>query len=531
MALSLQSIEDNNDLCAGGNEGTQFMSFRQMVARLPLLVVLVSPSFAHHLEENRNFGGLWSFGIEFSPVSDEVVKSFWQAYDNPNGFTRGLQEGDRVNPYNGPLNKESKVRNILANATAQYFLDARQWIKLKCAIPNMSSLVQSHRLEFTEATKLTHYQLMKEEAPSDKEGAAEFYDKLSKKYPLGTIGNFWRVEKDTVVNEVPLQKCVFERPRAGNESGVFEKLDSEVIAGEDWEMAFDENSFFVEPGSSMDNFGMYNGVPHLLEVSAGLAARQKSKAEVWPGTSKTRILFQVVDNWLIPFRTHDISKGFSVPVARFDPQTGEIEAYYDFGLLVLRGLPQDNPVILSSVMEAARVEKFRTDKNPRSVGALGTNDGQMNTYLKASEFPVRTKFWNYDRIPVGSIHFMANAIWHDPQMSSSRDALLVKISARELEDLYMNNSAWINVYDHVQKPEASLNPRYSPFNLENAFTGECLVKPQEAMSDTALIGPRNTPLNMWISHEIIIGGEEGRRKVLEESDVRTMIDFNCLDKR
>ncbi len=82
----------------------------------------------------------------------------------------------------------------------------------------------------------------------------------------------------------------------------------------------------------------------------------------------------------------------------------------------------------------------------------------------------------------------------------------------KLIELYLNNSAWINTYDqHEEEPKTSM-PSTAITKLTSK-PGGC--------SDFA---PANLPDGMWLSHEIIIGGEAGRNAMFNESKPIPVID-------
>ncbi len=488
-------------------------------------------SAANPAETEKNFGGLFDFEIPFSPVTDEVVQDFIGAYDQKDGLTQSLTEKDRLTPRQGSLRPTSNAAVVITKATSQFIRDARHWVKLKCAIPNMNLLESEHRLQFTGATKLTYFQFFNPSVPKDEAGEKDFFKKLNAKYAMPTMGAYWEAEKNTEIRGLPIYKCKFQRSGMAGDQPL-EPLDSEIVAGDDWQMTFNESNIDIDPGPSADpsGMGMTLEIPKIVTVHAGLSVQQISTGKTWQGTTslpETHLSFQVVGNWLVPFRTHELSKGFAVPVARFDRTTGEITGYYDFGMLFLKSFPKDQPIYLSSVMSAKELKSFSpTNRNPPSLGTRGTDPKQINHYLAAPDFPVRTKYWNYDRLPIGSVHFMANSLWRDPQAASWKEFLIVKTSTDVLVDLYLRNLAWINTYDHFGEPRDQL-PHETIATLEDAFQGNCVKKPINVGSDLYLIGPADRPLKMWFPHEIIIGGEEGRDAIFNKSETKSVFNYNC----
>lgn len=220
--------------------------------------------------------------------------------------------------------------------------------------------------------------------------------------------------------------------------------------------------------------------------------------DVGPNVTPVTAGLRIIDNYIVPMASYHISKVFPVPVGKFNPKTGVIEGYYDFGLLMLNKLPNTQSIVLTTVAAKQKVAQFPAFPHEQKLerfGSRGNSQSALNSYVPLAEMPATTPFLNYDRLPIGSIHFMANAIWGDAAAASEADALLLPSDRDELINLYLQGGAWINTYDHLQNISKS-----KAMNLHKMVTGQCELSPS----------PRNVPNGMWLSHEIIIGGATER---------------------
>ena len=207
---------------------------------------------------------------------------------------------------------------------------------------------------------------------------------------------------------------------------------------------------------------------------------------------------------IFPLSTHASSKGFAVSVMEFDPTTLKAKAFYDFGLLLIEKLPESGNSLFR-VMGDFGLNLWKTNKI-ETLGTLYRHQPQFtNHYIPQEEHSSKLHYWNYDQVPTGSIHFMTNSVWQDAG-ASRQGVVIYDVSKQELKKLYLNNQAWINVYDHV------VGSTYS----ENTSALEEINKLEQGDACVNIQKFSNIPESMFVSHEIIIGGEQGRNFVFQE---------------
>jgi hypothetical protein len=122
---------------------------------------------------------------------------------------------------------------------------------------------------------------------------------------------------------------------------------------------------------------------------------------------------------------------------------------------------------------------------------------------------------NYDRLPVGSIHTMANAVWSEGE--SSETMVVFKLARQQLVDMYLRNQAWINAYDHSLEDQSE-GKELEYDKIEQALAGKCA---NGILSDLL---PSNLAWGHWISHEIILGGKAAREAIFKKGIVTPIVD-------
>lgn len=453
----------------------------------------------------KTFAGPVDFGITFTPVTDEVAKEFWSIFFKRDSFTLGIRKSDLQG---SALHRENYVNKIVTIAMTEYVSRLPSWVKSICAAPDMDAYIKG-QVKYTEATKKLPKEYFWMDTPSN--------DMLNSKFK--NLQEFWTEQKqkpDSPWGSV--YKCQFEKVHGySRKEESPQLLDSEKIASDDWKLVSDPRRIFVtQPyGATEEN--------PVLKGYVGLSAKNYRTDEIWYGTvggsfseesmtegadgptgSPVAIGFQVIDSYLIPTSSYAISKGFPVPIAQFDRNTGKILAFYDFGLLLLHGFPKNKSVILTTVASEEKVKNYIATKDMTRFGSRGPTNFPLNSYVPFNKLPLTTPYLNYDRIPVGSIHFMANAAWSDANAASNNNALMTRIDRDELINLYIVGGAWINTYDHLLELKYKNN---APSTIEKIADG----------GYDELLLPSNIPEDMWISHEIILGGVKGRR-ILEKRE-------------
>jgi len=439
----------------------------------------------------KNYGGPVDFGVRFSAVTPVEARRFWSAYTDPKSLTRNL-----TTDLDRPLASDHPVRVSASHAANHYVSALSGWVKSLCASPDMNAFNQG-QLTYTTPTRLL---------PSEyyAAGDAPSQERLNKKYP--NLNAFWSDARGFNNPYLSIYKCNFVR---GDEI-----FNMEEIGSAQWQLV---------PDPSRTHVSAHNEFAGTVYV--GLNALNRQTQELWsgtrftvrdeagvespsgPGVYLTGISFWVVNDYLVPAASHSLSKAFPVPVARFDPVTGEILEYLDFGLLLIEGLPQEYPPVLTTVMSADRVQQFQKTRDANALGILQPlMKKSAHQYIPAGLLPAGGRYWNYDRIPVGSIHFMINAFWSDAYAAdASESALLFETPTSTLRRLYLDGHAWINTYDHIL--ETGSTPR--PLSYLELMAGRRVGQ----------LTPENMPAGMWMSHEIIIGGTLGRQILFKESKI------------
>lgn len=455
-----------------------------------LLTLILLPFFAQ--AQTKNFGGPYNFGIEFSPVDRAVAERFWTAYDNSENLINTVKPGDYVRNEYTPIKASHPYAKVVSQAVQQYIHDLPGWAKLKCATPDMNAYQQG-RLVFSEPVKKL--------APlvgGVRDGGKE----LDRQFP--NLKAYWTAQRKKSGSENSIYACNFERKYGYdlNAGETNEALDMELIVKPEWQIVPEPRRIWV---LRENNFA---------KVTAGLSAKNTRTGEVWHGTRfgkldengeefgnmnnwPTTIPFFVIDDYLIPKASHGTSKGFPVPVARFDRVSGKILAYYDFGMLLLERFPADKPLVLTSRASERKMKEFIATRDLKAFGApRALIASHLDQYVSASDMPASSPFWNYDRIPVGSVHFMINSFWEDGYSPAADGTVLLAVfSPSEIKELYTKGGAWINTYDDVRTHDYEQQETYSEL-----LKGNCAFE----------LMPQNFPVKMRLSHEIILGGSAGR---------------------
>lgn len=454
-----------------------------------IFLVYFSAALAHA----QNHSGPYNFGIGFSPVDREVAQRFWQAYDNPQNLIKSLTPADYVKNEFTPVKSAHPYARMVSLVVQEYMSAMPDWVKLSCASPDMNAY-QKGRLVFAETTK----KLASRPGPSERPAGRN----LDQQYV--NLNAYWAAQLKAATPSTTIYTCNFERKYGYDlkEGEPNETLDSALIAKPEWQIIADPRRIFI----------LRDG--DAAKVSVGLSAKNTRTNQVWYGTKFGRLLedgdevgdpdnaptairFLVVDDYLIPSASHGISKGFPVPIAKFDRMTGKILSYYDFGLLLLEGFPADKPLILTTVASERKMNDYVATRDLKVFGAprslLATH---LDQYVSMGQMPASSTFWNYDRIPVGSVHFMINSFWMDGYSGAADgNALLAQFSKEEIKSLYLNGGAWINTYDGVNTSDVQQAETYS-----SLFKGNCEFA----------LAPQNFAAKMRLSHEIILGGAAGR---------------------
>lgn len=444
----------------------------------------------------KNFGGPFGFGIPFSSIDNQVVSDFWGAIENPQSFTHTINKEDLVHGDESSLVDTNPMSPVIKFAIAQYVSQMAPWVKGHCAEIDMNLLMKG-TLKFRRAIRVLPHGLfaLSEAGPDD-------FKKLQAKYT--SLEAFWKDSGPMRENE-PMVSCVFEKKPYGGESPDNPTFDADLLASDDWSLVADPNRVFVT--------GRAGG--YSLDAYAGLSAQNLKTGETWYGTRyasidpSTRtegengpisgpvaIAFKVIDNFLIPDRSFNISKGLTVPIARFDRTTGQITNYYDFGMLLLKYLEPQKFVYLTTVVSADKAQNYGAKHDLGHIGTFAGKTDKVDTYVPWGNFPLITPFAMYDRLPIGSVHFMINAFWVDAAAQSGNSAIISQIAVADLIAAYLSNNAWINTYDYIR------NLKDDAFAVKHHLPTDTVKKIADGGCDQFL--PANLPSGMWLSHEIIL---------------------------
>lgn len=461
----------------------------------------------------KNFAGPIDFGISFSPVTEELARKFWNAYDNPNSLTAKIDPSkDFVSGEYSSLKKDHPLSKVAFKAGAQYVTDLKDWVKSKCASPDMNAYYAGVLKYAYPSQKIPSLIYTFGDTPKPEQLDAKFEN----------LAAFWKDyerPENPYLSMMTSYNCTFEKKNhhTAPEGEQIPTFNPSLIVKPDWQLQANPGRMFIQSTT---------GVKKAFTLYVGLDLKNEQTSETWYGTkygnlndsgdeagsagaSPVAITFWIVDNYLIPEASHGVSKSFPVPIAEFDRVTGKIVAYYDFGLLLLEAFPKKSPVVLSSVVKNKTINKFIRTKDASLFGSRAKPHHKLHQYVPAGELPASIPFWNYDRIPVGSVHFMANSFWSDGHAGSFNDALLAVFSVEQLKYLYLNGAAWINTYDGLQEDASD--------------TGSFLQLIEGKSVDK--LSPANFPAGMHVSHEIIIGGEKGREALFKKVKLVPVMDL------
>jgi hypothetical protein len=451
----------------------------------------------------------FDFSIKFDAVSKEIAEDFKTSYKNPNSFTGSLKITDFVsedlqpnkvgekNPQSflNPATKEA----VLRKAVSSYIAAANTWIKLQCL-----------NLDDTEARKKPpkfRFTGPRQKFISPREAASYGIDPSS----LATLSRGQLDDKLTASKTNPGSFCSFNwapTPLAKGES-----LPADVLMKQETPLVlapFDEtgriyrwHQFSAQPIGQ--NFFEPGGTKILrIGTILGVKAPNGQHFSGSAGGPPLGANLYVSGDYLFSNATHTISKSYVNPVMKFDPKTGKPLAFYDYSMLFIESLDDNQEITLTTVLSSSLADIV---KNPATRGSVGTLypliPSKVDQFVSWREVPASTPYWFYERLPVGSQQFMANAIWSDPPGEPFGAQIVIpKIKKAELKRLVLSENAFLNPYDHLREKDSGLNA----MTILNRFKGPGDCVPTAEFVDKDF----NIPASQPVSHELILGGKTGR---------------------
>lgn len=409
-----------------------------------------------------------NFGITFAPVTDQVVQDFLNSHANPKSFT-SRQKGKR--PEMAAV--EKRVHG--------YFKIAGEYTRLHCAVYDFST------------NKFTTYRryLDKHE-----------YGEVAQKYAANTWADFIKLEP-TIASASACSMATADDAR--------KRLDPQVLA---------DTSAKFEPylgESDGDGFGAGQSTKQgVFSTYTPLGVRWKGK--LYSGTTTghsapANLEIIYVGDYVFPMRSYSIGKTTIIPVVKFNEKDEPI-ATYDLGEIFIRSL-DDGPVLTTLVNSS--LAKVWSDKAFDRLNSP-TDVPYLDTYRPWSDLTVETND-TYDRLPVGSIHYMVNSAWFGGMDWAKRNVgayttlVVSQVKKSELLDLYRKNNLWVNTYDtYVGHDFADLMLTEVP----RTHKAE-LLKAKPDIRKAA-----NIPDGFLFSMELILGGKEGRKYATSQSSTRVV---------
>jgi len=450
----------------------------------PKSAAVVQENKENVISITKNHGGPLNFGISFSAVNEQISKDFWTAHENPSGYSKRILGESKKGSGDFMLGesmilggiKHPKLAQEVESILKVYLSATASWYRLGCVDLDMNQINQGKNVE------------------------------------TGTAGI-------TIENEF-FPRCEFR------EEGNSSKKTTEVVL------------------KSKQPFGLPK-IPASLDMQAAQSNRDKSKPMFVVGTllgdpvlaaafSQSVQLdgklhhddliprvAMIVGDYVIPTHSWATSKATAVPVMKFDsdpksPNYLKPIAFYDYGLLYLNRLPEEGIVLTSRVGENLAGIWSKKETRSNAGYLMHVTPNRVNQYIPIEE---HKKIGSHDekmeRMPVGSVHFVANTYWIQGSRGLSHLVTVPKISRQKLISLYLgegkNQGAWINILDRQSfLPRTTTHEEFSSF----ARKGDC--KGVENFDGL-------TP-GVFLETEVILGLEAGRKLMMENQEINT---FTC----
>ncbi len=451
----------------------------------------------------------FNFSIKFDAVSKEIADDFRDSYKNPNSFTGSLKITDfvsedlKVNSVNGenpgPFLNPATKEAVMRKAVRSYIEAANTWLKLEClSLDDPAARAQppvfrftGPRAKFVSAREAGQYGIDPASLTSVNRGQLEESLK-AKGQSLGTHCRFsWRpapgergenLSMDTLLKpEIRLSLAPFD------ETG-------KTYRWHQFSIQTSPNEFFQA------------GAAKILRVGGALGAKGpdgrhfSGEAAGAPLSAKLR----VSGNYIFPMATHSTSKAFVNPVMKFDPSTGNPVAFYDYAMLFIESLDESKGLVLTSVVSPELAKRIKDPGTRSSVGTLyPLIPTKVDQFISWRELPASTPYWLYERLPIGSQHFMLNAIWSEPPGTPFGALMVIPgVTKAELKRLVLGGNLFLNPYDHERETDAS--PDAMNFLSRFKKAGDC------APTNEVISKDLNIPAGQPVSHELILGGKNGR---------------------
>jgi hypothetical protein len=187
------------------------------------------------------------------------------------------------------------------------------------------------------------------------------------------------------------------------------------------------------------------------------------------------------------------------------------KGWFDYGLLVLQGLPEDGNILVSRTGDSL-ANSFGDPEKRKGAGFLMNllPPERVDTFVPPEEALGKDFFndGNMERMPAGSMHFTANTAWAQMGRGLNRYVYLKNVKREELVSLYLakdktRGSVWVNSLDRINFTEKGPSEKEVHAALVD---GKCEIMKRNT---------GNTP-GFFMETEIILGMQSGRALLASE---------------
>lgn len=398
-----------------------------------------------------------NFGINFSPVTDQVVADFLASPADPNSLTARLKSQQTA------MTTEVKKRLPL------YFSAVNNWLRNICATYDYST------------AKFTDYR-----RTLDKFEHGEVISKYDQK-------TWTQFEK-----EQPVLAKQANCPLSGAGS-----------AAPDPKVWIDPSAKMEPYFGPVDGDGFAVSLPNkqgIRESYTPIALRYQGKLFPSKGVGGHGAPMNVTviyhGDYIFPLKSYQIGKTTYIPVAKFNSKN-ELIAVYDLGEIFLRSIAKES--ILTRLVTSVEANVWKS-KNFEELDSPSRRP-LLDKYINWRDLTLSTNH-TYDRLPAGAIHFMVNSAWFGgmdwakDNVGEYSNMIIANVKRDELLALYKENQLWINTYDSRVGSDFTDTMVETPPTTHQAELGKDLPNIAKAA---------NIPDHFLYSMELILGGAQGRK--------------------
>ncbi len=438
-------------------------------------------------------------GIEFSDVTPSHIENWRKALDpslSNFSFANLPPEDFRDTGYSLRLKNEEKIAQY-KSIISQYLQKTQRWFLSRCLLVDMNKLNQGQ----WDVTGI-RYKLPK----TFYRGTPEEEVKKILKSNGETLGDYY---EDSFITS-DQKKCVF-----------WNKKNHKNIKLEDYQnpllsLSLNSETYFnleeYSNGNSQYKLLLANVETNLISGKNQFTSTNPDPSDVSRNTYLSPELL-LIGPFIVPMKGHFYVKSGPTPVGVMSDDGKDI-TIIDFGELLLSDwIQKKSSVTLTSVLGDYVLNKIKAEDTEK-IGTLLSKGHQAGDYVDWSNLPITQEYWNYDRLPAGSIHFMGNAVWNDSAaQTESTQAFFVHLdSAEQLLTLYRSGDVFVNTYDHhVLEIDVETN-RHTYFEpVRSTNSNSFLSNHYKNESDLDDYQPvYNIPTDQFMSHEIILSTEKAR---------------------